>query len=77
LSEQGNPLLTGLRQSLRANDYWRIAVLASAQEHPEHLDWARDRIADIESITREQLNVLATQYLSPSHEFEFIWVPET
>jgi zinc protease len=71
------PLMTGVRQSLRNNGYWLAAVLASAQETPEHLDWARDRLTDIQSITLSQLNTLAAQYLSPSHEFEFISVPST
>lgn len=71
------PLMTGLRQSLRENGYWLTGVLASAQEYPERLDWARGRIADFESITPAELSVLAAQYLSPSRAFEFVSIPAT
>jgi zinc protease len=56
------PLLTSFRESLRTNGYW-LSVLASAQEKPEKLDWARDRIADNEAITTSELNALAKKYL--------------
>jgi zinc protease len=56
------PLLTSFRESLRTNGYW-LSVLASAQEKPEKLDWARDRIADNEAITVSELNAIAKKYL--------------
>ncbi|MEY2564484.1 MAG: zinc protease [Verrucomicrobiota bacterium] len=56
------PLLTSFRESLRTNGYW-LSVLASAQEKPEKLGWARDRIADNEAITVSELNALAKKYL--------------
>jgi zinc protease len=57
------PLLTALKESLRSNDYWLNNVLARAQEKPEMLDWARNRIDDINSITTAELDALAKQYL--------------
>lgn len=57
------PLLTALKESLRSNDYWISSVLARAQEKPEVLDWARNRLADIESITTAELSDLARKYL--------------
>ena len=57
------PLLTALKESLRSNSYWLGSVLARAQEKPEMLDWARNRIDDINSITTAELDALAKQYL--------------
>lgn len=56
------PLLTLFRESLRNNGYW-LSVLAAAQEKPQMLDWARDRIADNEAITTAEVNALAKKYL--------------
>ncbi|MEN3367874.1 MAG: zinc protease [Verrucomicrobiota bacterium] len=56
------PLLTSFRESLRTNGYW-LSVLTPAQEKPQMLDWARDRIADNEAITTSELNALAKKYL--------------
>jgi zinc protease len=60
------PVLTGLRESERSNAYWLSAVLASAQEQPHRLDWARGRYADFTAVTRDELNALAAQYLPPT-----------
>ncbi|MFL6531422.1 MAG: M16 family metallopeptidase [Chthoniobacterales bacterium] len=57
------PLLTALRESTRTNGYWASTVLSRAQEKPEVLDWARSRIADVESITTNEISALAKNYL--------------
>ena len=57
------PLLTSMNQSVRSNAYWLNAVIDKAQEKPQVLDWARTRIADTESITKEELSELAKKYL--------------
>ena len=57
------PLLTALKDSLRSNDYWLGNVLSRAQEKPEMLDWARNRLDDVNSITVAELDALAKQYL--------------
>lgn len=63
LSRVRLPLLTALKESLRTNSYWLNNVLARAQEKPEMLDWARNRLDDINSITTAELSALAKQYL--------------
>lgn len=70
------PALTNVRQSLRTNPYWLGNVLSSAQETPERLAWARDRLADTESITAAELTTLAHLYLDPAKASEFISLPE-
>jgi zinc protease len=77
LERARGPLMTAVHQSLRENGYWLNTVLASAQENPERLEWARDRVFDYKSITTSQLSALAAEYLSPSRAFEFISIPAT
>ena len=70
------PILTGLRESERTNGYWLGAVLASAQEFPQRLDWARSRYSDNEAITVEEINELAAAYLGEDRASQFIILPE-
>ncbi len=67
LTRAREPILTGIRESLRNNGYWGAAVLARAQEKPEVLDWARSRVADFEGITAAELSTLAGSYLGREH----------
>ncbi|MDB6093184.1 MAG: peptidase domain protein [Verrucomicrobia bacterium] len=64
LARARQPALTGMRESLRTNEYWLSSVLSRAQEKPETLDWCRNRIADFESITTAELSALAKTYLN-------------
>ncbi len=76
LERAKKPLLTGLRESARQNDYWLGSVLSSAQESPERLDWARTRLSDAESITKEEVSALAAQYLVPDRAYRVTVLPE-
>jgi len=76
LERAKKPVLTALRESARTNAYWLGAVLGSAQEYPQRLDWCRSRYSDNEAITVAELNELAKQYLSPSQAFRIVVVPE-
>ncbi|MDD3180180.1 MAG: insulinase family protein [Opitutaceae bacterium] len=76
LARAKQPILTSLRESARTNFYWLGIVLASAQEQPERLDWCRTRYSDYESITKDEIDALAKQYLDPARAFEFISLPE-
>ena len=69
------PILTSLRESERTNAYWLNAVLASAQEQPQRLDWARTRYTDNESITKPDLDALAKKYLPPARAIRATIVP--
>lgn len=63
LKRAREPMLKAMEQSLRDNGYWLNSVLARAQEKPEVLEWARNRLADVNSITVDELSALAAQYL--------------
>jgi zinc protease len=75
LERAKQPALTAVKQSQRTNPYWLGAVLASAQEYPEHLDWSRTRYQDLAGITAPELTELAKEYLDPARTCEFISVP--
>lgn len=57
------PLLSQLEQMRRDNRYWAQNVVRNCQEHPERLQWARSMVADVNGISRQQLQELARQYL--------------
>jgi zinc protease len=65
LERAKKPLLTSLHESVRNNTYWLTAVALRAQEKPLVLTWARTRVADVESITKADLDELARTYLLP------------
>ena len=75
LTRAREPIMTQLKQSLRDNGYWLSSVLARAQEKPETLDWCRNRLADIESITAAELSVLAKNYLGRERASRVIVLP--
>jgi zinc protease len=75
LERAKKPVLTSLRESVRTNQYWLGSVLAKAQERPEALDWSRTRTADIESITKADLDALAKLYLGAARASRVAVVP--
>ena len=75
LTRAKQPVLAGIKQSMRTNPYWLGNVLAAAQEQPERLEWARTRLSDTESITAAELSALAKQYLDPAKVHEFLSLP--
>lgn len=60
------PELEKLKQIRRNNAYWLNSVLASSQEHPERLRWARTIEEDFAAITEADLEALAREYLDYS-----------
>ena len=76
LERAKKPVLTMLRESARANSYWLSAVLGSAQEFPQRLDWCRSRYSDNEGVTAAELSELAKKYLPGERAFRVIVVPE-
>jgi zinc protease len=61
------PALSNLEKSLRENSYWASLVLAQSQEQPYRLDWARSRDNDYKSVTLEEINALAKEFLEPKN----------
>jgi zinc protease len=76
LTRAKQPVLTALRQSARTNQYWAEVVLRWAQEMPESLVWCRSRYADVEAITKADLDALARTYLAPTRASRVLVLPE-
>ncbi len=69
------PVLTSLRDTVRENSYWINSVLASSQEYPQRLEWARRMSEDFESITAGDLESLARDYLHPDQALRVLVIP--
>ncbi len=69
------PLLNGLKEWVRNNDYWLGTVMGSSQEYPERLEWSRSMVDDFQSISVEDVNRLAEQYIGGHHGVEVIVTP--
>ena len=63
LDRARKPLLTSLEEQRRNNTYWLSTVVTPSQSKPERLDWARSMIADFTTVSLEDINRLAKQYL--------------
>ncbi len=69
------PVLTSIRDTVRTNRYWLESVLASSQEFPERLEWARTMSEDFAGITVEELESLVDEYLDPDSALRVILLP--
>jgi len=58
-----DPLLTGLKDLRRKNEYWLNSVLVGSQKHPEQLEWSRKMVNDFAAVSINELFVLAQKYL--------------
>ena len=63
LERARKPLLTALEEQRRNNAYWLGTVVTPSQSKPERLDWARTMLADFTTVSLEDINRLAKQYL--------------
>ncbi len=57
------PVLNMLKDYVRNNSYWLSRVLGQSQQYPQSLDWARTIQSDYASITVEEINAVAKEYL--------------
>ena len=63
LERARKPILTMLGTQMRTYPWWLKTIVSEAQANPQRLDWARTLIQDYGSITLEEVNTLAKQYL--------------
>jgi zinc protease len=64
------PRLSSLEQQFRDNRYWLNSVLLGSHEQPRQLDWARTLFTDYPTVTREEIEALAREYLGPDRALE-------
>ncbi len=64
LSWSKKPILTSLKESLESNSYWLSSVMSLSSRYPEQLEWPKTIFRDFDSITAEELNILAQEYFN-------------
>ncbi len=69
------PMLTSLKDMVRANGYWLNSVLALSSRYPQQLQWPATILSAFESVTKEQLSALAREYLDPAKVARVMVVP--
>lgn len=57
------PVLNHLEVYTKTNEYWLNSVMADSYRYPQKLEWARHMTEDYQSITAEELFLLAGKYL--------------
>ncbi|MEZ5430103.1 MAG: hypothetical protein R3F31_02760 [Verrucomicrobiales bacterium] len=60
------PQITQIEEFRRTNGYWLNNVLQNCQEYPGAVAWARTFRSDYETITLEEIQQLAREYLGSS-----------
>ncbi|MEW6079281.1 MAG: insulinase family protein [Thermodesulfobacteriota bacterium] len=76
LERAREPILTGIRELVKTNDYWLRSVLSGCRSHPERLDWSRNFINDYQSVTTDEMTGLVRRYLADSRCVRIIVRPE-
>jgi len=70
------PVLNGLKDWVRNNNYWLNTVLDASQEYPKRLEWSRTMTKDYSSVKLEDMNSLAKKYLSPENALVVTLIPK-
>lgn len=69
------PTMEQISEWRRNNRYWLGSVLASSQEFPLRLTWARNMVDDFSRVSVEDINALAREYLKPERAIDVRVVP--
>lgn len=69
------PLTTRLEDQVTNNAFWLNSVVKESQAKPIVMDWFREKKAAYESVTVEELNDLAKQYLTKDKALEISILP--
>ncbi|MCX5881746.1 MAG: insulinase family protein [Deltaproteobacteria bacterium] len=71
-----DPVLTGIKDLIRTNDYWVNSVLTSSAGHPQQIDWSRTIQKDYASVSSLELHLLAQKYLGQPKPAIIVIQPE-
>jgi len=63
LDRARNPIVNELKRRLSDNNYLMAAIVSGSQEQPERLMRATTSVKELESLTTEDINVVARKYL--------------
>jgi zinc protease len=71
-----DPLLTGIKDLIRTNDYWVNSVLTGSAGHPQQIDWSRTIQKDFAAVSSTEVHQLAQKYLGQSKPAVIVIQPE-
>ncbi|MCF8067636.1 MAG: insulinase family protein [Desulfobacterales bacterium] len=70
------PVLTGIRDMIKTNDYWLDTVVTGSVRHPRQIEWSRSILDDYAAITAKEVSDLAKKYLDNDKAAILIIKPE-
>jgi zinc protease len=71
-----DPILTGIKDLIRTNDYWLNSVLTGSAGHPLQIDWSRTIQKDYAAVSSMDLHRLAQKYLGQFEPAVIVISPE-
>jgi zinc protease len=71
-----DPVLTGIKDLIRTNDYWLNSVLTGSAGHPQQIDWSRTIQKDYAAVSTIELHELAHKYLGQPKPAVIVIRPE-
>ena len=71
-----DPILTGIKDLIRTNDYWVNSVLTGSAGHPQQIDWSRMIQKDYAAVSSTDLHRLAQKYLGEFKPAVIVISPE-
>ncbi|MFH0998110.1 MAG: insulinase family protein [Pseudomonadota bacterium] len=71
-----DPILTGIKDLIRTNEYWVNSVLTGSAGHPQQIDWSRMIQKDYAAVSSIELHQLAQKYLDQSKPAVIVILPE-
>jgi zinc protease len=72
-----DPVLTGIKDLVRTNDYWVNSVMTGSAGHPQQMDWSRTIQKDYAAVSSMDLHQLAEKYLGRTKPAVIVIQPVT
>ncbi len=76
LERAKKPQVVQIEEMRRTNRYWMGSVLENSQERPERLEWSRSFVEDYNSITVDEVNALAKEFLTSETQVNVTVTPK-
>jgi len=76
LDRAKKPTINSIEEMRRTNRYWLGSVMESSQEYPQRLDWSRHFVDDYKTITVEEVNALAKEFLKKDKQVTVMISPK-
>ena len=71
-----DPVLTGIKDLIRTNEYWVNSVLTGSAGHPRQIDWSRTLQKDYAAVSSAEVHQLARKYLGQGKPAVIVIQPE-